>query len=105
MDTLLILTALKRSTSTDKRSFQFYEAHALGQAEQYTFRLIEWNSPATRGWVLVRTSPLQSKRLLVSEREPIQEERAKVQDEGRQTAGACQSAPITIMPSTMTSVR
>jgi hypothetical protein len=40
--------------------------------------------------LLVRTSPLQSERSLVSEREPVQEERATAQDEGWQSAGAWQ---------------
>jgi len=40
--------------------------------------------------LLVQTSPLQSERSLVSEREPVQEERATAQDEGWQSAGAWQ---------------
>jgi hypothetical protein len=40
--------------------------------------------------LLVRTSPLQSERSFVSEREPVQEERAMAQDEGWQSAGAWQ---------------
>jgi RNA-directed DNA polymerase len=44
--------------------------------------------------LLVWTSPLQSERLLVSEREPVQEEHATVQDEGWQSAGARQSRSV-----------
>ena len=40
--------------------------------------------------LLVRTAPLQSERPMVSGREPVQEERATAQDEGRQSAGARQ---------------
>jgi len=46
--------------------------------------------PRRAGSLLVRTSPLQSERSLVSEREPVQEEHATVQDEGWQSAGAWQ---------------
>jgi hypothetical protein len=42
----------------------------------------------------VRTSPFQSERSLVSEREPVQEERATVQDEGWQSAGAWQQRSV-----------
>src|SRR3977135_2404894 len=44
--------------------------------------------------LLVRTSPLQSERSLVSEREPVQEERATVQDEDWQSAGAWQQRSV-----------
>ena len=44
--------------------------------------------------LLVRTSPLQSERQMVSEREPVQEERATAQDEGRQSAGARQQRSV-----------
>ena len=42
----------------------------------------------------IRTSPLQSERSLVPEREPVQEERATTQDEGRQSAGARQQRSV-----------
>src|SRR6266536_2710396 len=44
--------------------------------------------------LLVRTSPLQSERPMVSEREPVHEEHATVQDEGGQAAGAWQSRSV-----------
>src|SRR6202045_46303 len=44
--------------------------------------------------LLVRTSPLQSERQVVSEREPVQEERATVQDESRRTAEARQQRSV-----------
>ena len=40
------------------------------------------------------TSPLQSERSLVSEREPVQEKRTTVQDQGRQSAGAWQQRSV-----------
>src|SRR5262245_22036584 len=45
-------------------------------------------------WLLVRTTPLQSERSLVSEREPVQEERATAQDKGWQSAGARQQRSV-----------
>ena len=44
--------------------------------------------------LLVRTTPLQSERSLVSEREPVQEERATAQDKGWQSAGARQQRSV-----------
>ena len=44
--------------------------------------------------LLVRATPLQSERSLVSEREPVQEERATAQDEGWQSADARQQRSV-----------
>ena len=45
-------------------------------------------------WLLVRASPLQGERQMVSERKPVQEEHATAQDEGAQSAGARQQRSV-----------
>ena len=45
-------------------------------------------------WLLVRTSLVQGERQVVSGREPVQEEHATVQDEGRRPAGARQQRSV-----------